>query len=166
MECERVLEFILEADPGTLENCLSEDGEHAGHVAGCTGCADAVRTVLAFHANLEQELAAVTPSTPIDRALREARAEADRRKASGHRGLWRGLVPLAAAASVAGLLAIRSGGIAPGGGPGEAYDRPVLLANAGREVEVTAPEGTSVAVFRTPNPDIVVYWFFEGGEGR
>jgi anti-sigma factor RsiW len=162
-----MLEIIADADPATLEDGLSGHGEHAGHLAGCQACTDAVRAVLAMQASLAEQLAAVRPSAPIDHALREARAEAERRRTAGRRRFWRGLVPLAAAASVAGLLAIRSVGISPDVLPGEAYERTVIMASAtGSEADVTAPEGTNVAVFRTPNPDIVVYWFYERGEGR
>jgi anti-sigma factor RsiW len=162
-----MLEIIAEADPTTLESGLSGNGEHAGHLAECQACADAVSAVLALHASLAEQLAAEKPSTPLDRALREAGAEAERRRTAGRRRLWRGFVPLAAAASVAGLLAIRSVGISPDGLPGEAYERPMIMASAtGPEADVTAPEGTNVAVFRTPNPDIVVYWFYERGEGK
>jgi hypothetical protein len=42
----------------------------------------------------------------------------------------------------------------------------IMASATGPETDVTAPEGTNVAVFRTPNPDIVVYWFYRGGEGR
>jgi hypothetical protein len=27
---------------------------------------------------------------------------------------------------------------------------------------VEAPEGTSVAVFETDNPELIVFWFYEG----
>lgn len=167
MECERMLEIIVEADPTALEDGLSGNGEHAGHLKACPGCADAARAVLALNASLVEELAAEKPSTPLDLALRAAAAEAERRRTAGRRRVWRGLLPLAAAASVAGLLAIRSVGISPDGLPEEAYERPMIMASAtGPESDVTAPEGTNVAVFRTPNPDIVVYWFYRGGEGR
>ena len=167
MDCERMLEIIAETDPATLEDGLSGSGEHAGHFKACPGCADAARAVLALHASLVEGLAAEKPSAPLDRALRAAAAEAERRRTAGNRRVWRGLVPLAAAASVVGLLAIRSFGISPVDLPGEAY-RPIeMTARAtGAEVDVSAPEGTNVAMFRTPNPDIVVYWFYRGGEGR
>jgi anti-sigma factor RsiW len=162
-----MLEIIVEADPETLEDGLSGNGEHAGHLKSCPGCADAARAVLALNASLVEGLAAEKPSTPLDRALRAAAAEAERRGTADRRRLWRGLVPLAAAASVAGLLAIRSVGISPDGLPGEAYQPIEMTARAtATEVGISAPEGTNVAMFRTPNPDIVVYWFYERGEGR
>ena len=162
-----MLEIIAEADPATLEDGLSGSGEHAGHLAECQACTDAVRAVLAMQASLAEQLAAVGPSAPLDRALQAAGAESTRRRTARHRRVWRGLVPLAAAASVAGLLAIRSVGISPVDLPGEAYQPIEMTAWATEtEVDVSAPEGTNVAVFRTPNPDIVVYWFYRGGEGR
>ena len=162
-----MLEIIVEADPATLEDGLSGSGEHAGHLKACPGCADAARAVLALNASLVEELAAEKPSVPLDRALLAAGAEAERRRTVSRRRVWRGLVPLAAAASVAGLLAIRSVGISPVDLPGEAYQPIEMTARAtGPEADVTALEGTNVAMFRTPNPDIVVYWFYRGGEGR
>ena len=162
-----MLEIIAEADPVTLEDGLSGSGEHAGHFKACPACGDAARAVLALNASLVEGLAAEKPSAPLDRALRAAAAEAERRRTVSRRRLWRGLVPLAAAASVAGLLAIRSVGISPVDLPGEAYQPIEMTAWATEtEVDVSAPEGTNVAVFRTPNPDIVVYWFYTGGEGR
>ncbi len=166
MDCERTLEMILEADPALLESNLSGAGDHAGHLAACPDCTAAARTAMELQATLREELAAAASSTPFDVAFQEAEAEAGRRRNAGRRPRWRGLVPLGAAAAVAGLLAIRSVWFVPGEDTEGMSYRPEVMASAAAGVEVTAPEGTSVAVFRTPNPDIVVYWFYEGGEGR
>ena len=167
MECDRTLEMSAVADPAMLEGALSGNGELAEHVVACPACADVARAVLAKQASLAEQLEAVGPSAPLDRALQAAGAEAERRRVAGRGRHWRRLAPLAAAATVAGLLAIRFVGISPDGGPGEAFDRTGIMANALQpDMDVTAPEGTNVAVFRTPNPDIVVYWFYEGGEAR
>ena len=167
MECDRTLEIIAVADPAALDGALSGNGEFSGHLAACPACAAAARAVLEQQALLTEQLAASRPSAPLDRALRAAGAEAERRRIAGRRRYWRGLAPLAAAATVAGLLAIRFIGIPTDGVPGEGSEPTEIMASAHRpDMDVTAPEGTNVAVFRTPNPDIVVYWFYEGGEAR
>lgn len=167
MECDRTLEIMAVADTAMLEGALSGSGELARHLAECPACADAARAVLEQQTSLAEQLAAVGPSAPLDRALQMAGAEAERRNNAGRRRYWRGLAPLAAAATVAGLLAIRFVGIPSDGVPGEGFEPTEIMVSALRpDMEVTAPEGTNVAVFRTPNPDIVVYWFYEGGEVR
>ncbi len=167
MDCELILEMILEADPAALEDALAGSGDHSEHLADCPDCAAAARAVLGVHATLQEEFATMRPVVPSEVAIRAAGVEAARRKEAGRRGWSRALVPLGAAAAVAGLLAIRSGWIAPGDGMEGSVFRPEVMANAGVPgAEVTAPEGTNVAVFRTPDPEIVVYWFYQGGEGR
>lgn len=166
MRCERVREIVLEADAKTLEQALSETGEigeMGEHLGACPACAGQVRAVLAMDRALAGELADATPALPLDEALESARAEAGRRKsAKRRRYVWRGLAPLAAAATIAGLLAVRGGGLTPGEAPDERSGRPVVAASsAAVDVDVTVPEGTNVAVFRTANPDIVVFWFYE-----
>ena len=168
MRCERVREIALEADPKTLEQALSGIGELAEHMGRCPACAERVRAVLVLNESLAAGLAGAAPAVPVDRALAMAGSDVARRRAVGRRrNMWRGLIPLAAAATVAGVLAVRSVVLEPGGTPGEMYaGQGVALSAVAPDVDVTAPAGTSVAVFRTPNPEIVVFWFYEGGEGR
>jgi anti-sigma factor RsiW len=133
------------------------------HLGACPECAEQVRAVLALNEALAGGLAAATPALPLDEALESARAEAGRRRsAKRRRHVWRALVPLAAAATIVGLLAVRSGGLIPGEAPDERSAVPVVAASsAAVDVDVTVPEGTNVAVFRTANPDIVVFWVYE-----
>jgi hypothetical protein len=62
------------------------------------------------------------------------------------------LVPLAAAAGLAGVLLVRRG---PQVVPGAARPPDVI-----HDVSVTAPPGRSLAVLHTDDPNIVVIWFF------
>jgi len=159
--------MIAVADPATLEGALSGNGAVSGHLTECPSCAAAARAVLEQQALLAEQLASVGPSATLDRALEAALEEAERRRIAGRRHSWRRLAPLAVAATVAGLLAIRFVGISPDTALRDGFETTEIMASALRpDVDVTAPEGTNVAVFRTPNPDIVVYWFYEGGEVR
>jgi hypothetical protein len=72
--------------------------------------------------------------------------------------VWRraGLVtPLALAAGIGALLLLGDGN----GRPASPSTAPVTGV-AVPALEVEAPAGSSVAVFRTDNPNIVVIWYF------
>jgi len=118
--------------------------------------------------SLHSQLSELHPAQPLEFAIKHALGEAARRRESGRRRLLgRSLVPLAAAATVAGVLAVRSSGPATDPESRTRFAAAAVHAASGAEsVDVTAPDGTNVAVFKTSNPNIVVFWFYEGGEGR
>lgn len=164
MNCDRVEELLLEADPALIDAGLEGVGEIGAHLGGCTACMRLAREVLDLNAELVRELANAAPLRPagdaVDEAVRCAQARGEFRRIRPGR---RTLVPLAVAATLAGVLALRA--VIPW--PQESAGPPVSTRTAEPvPVDVSAPEGMSVAVLSTRDPDIVVYWFYEGGEAR
>lgn len=154
MNCTEARDRLLEADLAKLKGEV--DTDLSLHVRDCAGCRAVAERLAAQERTLAVALDAVRPRMGVEEAL--ARAEAG--SASRGRVLtfplrkaW-GLVPLAAAAAVAGVLITSNGGQLPG--------EPIDVAAAHHAPVPTVEESTgrNVAVFETENPDIVVVWIF------
>lgn len=184
MTCEAALERILEADVEELSGDTSSP--LAGHLERCERCRALADVVLDGQAALAAFLEGVRPRTGIGEALervRDAEGAEDARGAGG-RGArsgrrWRrawSLVPLAAAAVVAGLLLVDRDG---GGGPvvvtpsetrvPDAFRRRPLSAHTlgrlgdgssamPRPPRVAARSQAGVALIPTSNPKVSVVW--------
>ena len=147
MNCQTARELLLTADSADLQG--RADGELSRHISSCGSCralaAELVGAMDQLRRNLE------TPEVSDIRSVRGALLAAERRR--GRARLLGRVVPLAAAAGLAGLLLVRRG---PQVIPGPARAPHVI-----HDVSVTAPPGRSLAVLHTPDPNIVVIWFFE-----
>jgi anti-sigma factor RsiW len=147
MNCHTAHVAILTADPAELSGDRST--ELSGHLAGCATCRSRAAVVLAAQRELGRVLHA-DPARPAS-AVRRLVAVADRRRALARRVAR--LVPLAAAAGVAGLLLLR---------------RPPVPADLGRPpapprqgLSVSAPPGRNVVVLNSDTAKIVVVWFYQ-----
>lgn len=181
MTCETALERILDADPEELSGETSSPlGEHLWTCARCRTLAD---EVLEGQAALAAVLEAVRPRTDVEKPLEAIRApaggEAERersaRRRGGRRWAWR-VLPVAAAAVLAGLLLLDAGGdggpavVTPAeSGAAGAFRRQSVASHAsGRpavrsaaisrppRVGVSRPHG--VTIIQTSNPKISVVW--------
>lgn len=190
MTCEAALERILEADVEELSGDTSSP--LAGHLERCERCRALADEVLDGQAALAAFLEGVRPRTGIGEALERVRGAvgaedgrgAEDERGAGGRGArsgrrWRrawSLVPLAAAAVVAGLLLVDRDG---GGGPvvvtpsetraPDAFRRRPLSAHtlgrlAGgssampRPPRVAARSQAGVTLIPTSNPKVSVVW--------
>ena len=155
MSCSAILDQMLEADLHVLEG--EGESELAHHVRSCERCRSTARRILEQEQAMAAELETLAPTTPVARALENAKviADATRRR----RAAWRTVLPLAAAAGLVGIVLVQSG-------PRDIVDTvPVNRASAPVGVDVVAPVGHNVAVFKVVDrPDIVVVWFFKSGD--
>lgn len=157
MTCAEAIEALLEAETKTLEG--RGDEPLARHMRECPSCAERARTILQGEAALVQALDARLRELDLEQIL-------DRAGTAGtgqhtllppHRLHWslsrqgRTLLPLAAAAAMAALFLTREPSL-----PGPVYSPPP--ATTGLDVQV--PEGRSVAVLETNNPEVTVLWLF------
>jgi hypothetical protein len=140
--CDAARERLLEADLRTL------DIELQAHLDGCLDCRALADHLREAERRLAGEVARLTPPTDSGVAVRRSGAEA-RRRAGRRRGA--AIATLAAAAGLAAVILSTRQPALPGGVPAVAA-RPPLA--------VTAPPGRNVAVLKTDNPDVVVFWFF------
>lgn len=165
MNCELVLQRLLEEAPQAIDDGLRGNGQFSEHLAACPSCARQARMIVALNASLRDDLEGMTQEGSTSDAIRRAIEESKRRTPRRRRAWW-GLVPLTAAAAIAGVLAVSDVGRRGVGIPGQQTVTARSLMGKASHVAVTAPIGTSVAVFETANPDIVVYWFYEEGTGN
>lgn len=142
MNCAAARELLLEADLRALS------GELHAHLDGCLECRALVEHLRVAERELARRLAAVTPRTDAATAVQQAAAKA-RRRARRRRGA--AIVTLAAAAGLGAVVVSTRQSPLPG-------SVPAMLAPA--RLSVTAPPGRNVAVLKTDNPDVVVFWFF------
>jgi predicted anti-sigma-YlaC factor YlaD len=142
MTCDAARELLLEADLRALT------GELRAHIDECAECRALAEQLRDAERRLARDIAAsVSPTDPAT-AVRRAGVEA-RRRARRRRGA--GIVTLAAAAGLAAILVV----------PGRRGPRGIVpIAETRAPLTVTAPPGRNVAVLRTDNPDVVVFWFF------
>lgn len=145
MNCQTARSLLLTVESADLEGRGDTDLSH--HLRSCAHCralASEIRQALGeLHHALDMEAAGVQP---VRQAIRHAQHRRTRARLLGR------LVPLAAAAGLAGLLFVRRGPPAvpiPLRAPAEIHD-----------VSATAPPGHSLAVLHTDDPNIVVIWFF------
>ncbi len=144
MTCAEAREALLEADLSVLRG--AGDTPLALHLRDCASCLQAAQFVLQEEALLARGLIEATPPLdlgPIQRAMP--------RKPWYRRSASLPLLPLAAAAALAGLLLSREPDL-----PGTPYSP--STSSSGPDVVV--PEGTTAAVIETANPDITVVWLF------
>ena len=143
MNCRAALDLMLETEPADLAG--KTDSELSRHIQGCAPCRAGAQRILEAEGSLREALAAAAPRRTAAEAVQLA---GQRQKRT--RRLWP-LVPLAAAAGLAGLILTRRH-------PIELV--PPASPTPSARIAVTAPPGRSVAVLQTDNPDVVVIWFF------
>lgn len=145
MNCRTARSLLLTAEPADLEG--RGDTDLSQHLRSCTHCQGLASEILQAMGELRHALEVEAAGV---HAARQAILIAQRRRTRGR--LFGRLVPLAAAAGLAGLLLVRRGPqIVPGAVPAPA---------ALHDVSVTAPPGRNLAVLHTDDPNIVVIWFF------
>jgi predicted anti-sigma-YlaC factor YlaD len=154
MNCTEARDRLLEADLAEIQG--EADTDLSLHLLGCAACRAVAERLSAEERSLAAALDAVRPRLGVEEALTRAEAESASRRGVltlPLRKAW-SLVPLAAAAAVAGILVTGNGGQLPG--------EPIDVAAVSETPVPTVVESTgqSVAVFETENPDIVVVWTF------
>ena len=148
MNCETALDRLLEADRVELEG--QGDSPLALHVRDCEACRHAADQILASQLLLHEALATFQPSANA------APSQAPSALAWRRPLVWRGVIPLAAAASLAVFLLTRD----------VTEEASVTVSPTAPEqtvasVVVTPPANRSIGVFETSNPKITVVWFFD-----
>ena len=149
MTCATARTLLLTADPGELAGATGSD--LALHIATCASCAARAALLLESQTELVRRLK-VEPPHDAPEVVRSAIAAARRRAAVRRRG-W--TVPLAAAAGIAGLIGIHSGGRTP-----FPAAQPVAPRAPGGFSVIASP-GRSVAVLHTDNPNVVIIWYLK-----
>lgn len=172
MRCQEAGELLLEAEPAELGGL--GDSPLAEHLRGCVRCAAVGVGLLEGERVLGEVLAGGWGAGAMGgreamRGVEAALAEFESRVGEGvaddvggrllHRR-WRRVaavgVPLAAAASLALMLAPWRGGTG-----GEALPLPVMkLAERTPAADVVVPAGRDAVLFRTSNPKITVVWIY------
>lgn len=156
MNCQEASQGILQANLPELEGV--GESSLAAHIRRCDRCRAAAQAIVEDHTLLPQVLHAVVPEPDLDGILdrhlaeKKAISEGAQTRAATHFkrvGLY--LLPLAAAATLAGLFFGGNPSL-----PGEPYTVPQPAQGLGLEVA----DGRDVAVLATDNPDITVLWFF------
>ena len=145
MNCRTARSLLLTAEPADLEG--RGDTDLSQHLRSCAHCRALASEIRQAMGQLDQALDVEAAGVQLVRqAIRSAQRRRTRARLLGR------LVPLAAAAGLAGLLFVRRGPPAvpvPLGAPPAIHD-----------VSATAPPGHSLAVLHTDDPNIVVIWFF------
>ena len=157
MICTDAQARLLEADLPVLRG--EGDDPLAHHLRSCSRCQGIAATILEGEAGLAESLALVLPPLDLDEILERAEAPekgkvvpiTSRRPRWTRSGAGFTLIPLAAAAALTALFLGRTPNL-----PGPEYTPE--LGRPGLNVEV--PEGQSVAVLETSNPEITVLWLF------
>ena len=125
------------------------------HLRTCPSCREAAERVLAAQDRLAAGLAALVPARSLEEAAVMAVRESARRRSRLRRVSW-----TAAAAAMAGVLALRvlgfGGGVVP-----EPIEVTVSPAGSRLMQEVEAMLDESVLVLETENEDVVVFWFYQ-----
>jgi anti-sigma factor RsiW len=143
MNCQEARELLLVADSAEL---VPAEGSPLGvHLRECAECRGRAATIQATEAALRERLATALPRRGVQEARRRSAGRAVRARR------LRLFVPLAAAAGIVAVVLGWPRALPPGPGVMPAPRAPF---------SVTAPPGRSVAVVRTDNPDVVVFWFF------
>jgi len=145
MNCRTARSLLLTAEVADLEG--SGASELSQHLLICASCRELAAELLQAMGDLRRELEVEDAGIqPGRRAVHDAQSRRARARLLGR------VVPLAAAAALAGLVLVRRGPqVAPDAAPAPA---------AIHDVSVTAPLGRSLAVLHTDDPNIVVIWFF------
>jgi len=140
--CAAARELLLEADLRAMDPALQ------AHLDACLECRTLAEHLRAAERELSRGLAAMTSRTDAGVAVRRAAAEARRRT---RRRRAAAIATLAAAAGLSAVVLATRQPTLPGSAP-------AVLAPA--HLSVIAPPGRNVAVLKTDNPDVVVFWFF------
>jgi hypothetical protein len=155
MNCTEARTGLLEAERSTLE---AQDGSPlAHHIAGCPECKARAQAILQGESLLATHLGQGVVLPDLDGIIDAAQVADDglplhsrwRQRVSWKRGA--ALLPLAAAAVLVTVFLRQVPSL-----PGPEYTPQALSPGLGVEV----PEGQSVAVLATTNPDITVLWHF------
>lgn len=150
MTCDEAYQRMLEADPEELQGEM--DSPVSLHLRSCGRCRAVADRILRDEENLRGMLSAVRSRIPPEDASKRAAWEARLRH---RRRVWYGLAPVAAAAGLAGIVLMSSGGPAPG-----SFGDAVVVPPKAPPPIVEAAPGQRVAVIETDNPHIVVVWSF------
>lgn len=156
MKCCEAREGILEADPAVLIG--GADGPLPQHLQTCSRCRVVAEAVVTDLRDLGLALGASVADPDLDAVLEyrtisspvASGQESPKPKTTAH--WWRWFpIPVAAAAAALALL-----------GPGEPPVPGGVAASqeTAQGLGLEVPEGTSIAVLETSNPDITVLWFF------
>jgi anti-sigma factor RsiW len=148
MNCQTARNLLLTAEVAELQG--RGDSELSRHLGSCGRCRALAAELVGTLGELRRELQA--PEDSDIRSVRRAVLSAQRRRARAR--LLGRVVPLAAAAGLAGLLLARRGP-PPGVRPAAVQEETLV-----HDVTVTAPPGRNLAVWHTDDPNIVVVWFF------
>lgn len=157
MICTDALARLLEADLPVLRG--EGDDPLALHIRSCSRCQETAAVILDGEAGLAQSLAAVLPPLELEEILERADALegeevvpiARRRPRWTRSGAGFTLIPLAAAAALTAIFFGRTPNL-----PGPEY----TPETGGLGLNVEVPQGQSVAVLETSNPEITVLWLF------
>jgi hypothetical protein len=156
MKCFEARLALLEEDLRTL--MAEGDGPLAEHLRGCSDCQARAEVILRGEALLATELEKGVPQTDLARIIEIAGRREEgiipfpaRAAKWATRGPRVAILPVAAAAAVAILFLSR-----PPSLPGPEFTPEPVSHGLG----VEAPEGHSMAVLETGNPDIKVVWLF------
>jgi anti-sigma factor RsiW len=145
MNCRTARTLLLTAEPADLAG--RGDTDLSQHLRSCAHCRALATEILEAMGELDHALEVEAAGVqPVRQAIRHAQHRRTRAR------LLRRLVPLAAAAGLAGLLLVRRGP--------PAVPIPLRAPAAIHDVSATAPPGHSLAVLHTDDPNIVVIWFF------
>jgi hypothetical protein len=155
MNCVAAIDRMLEAGPQDLTG--EGDSELASHLAACDRCRTIAEQFVAGQLGLARELEAQTPRLPAGDALRIAERKAS--AISRRNAAWQIGAPLAAAASLTALVLLNDDN------NGAEVFVQARVPEPLPGLEVTAPPGKDVAVFKvTDRPDVVVVWFLDAGD--
>ena len=157
MICSEAQAALLEADLPVMRG--EGDAPLAVHIRSCSRCRMMASVILDGEAGLARSLASALPPLDLDEILERAKDTKDTevlsippsRPLRARWGIAKTLVPLAAAAALTALFLGR-----PPSLPGPVY----TPATAGVGLEVEVPQGRSIAVLETNNPEITVLWVF------
>ena len=159
MICAACRDRLLEAGRADIGHALAGgSGPCAAHLAECSECRDLAQRIVEMEEGLAAGMTSIQPGgRAVEAASAAIRESVRRRSRDRRRWGW-----LAAAAAVAGLVAIRTVDLRFEPPEQEVASLAPASASAavGPEVEPLGDE--SVAVFTTDNPDIVVFWFYQG----
>jgi anti-sigma factor RsiW len=145
MNCRTARSLLLTAELADLEG--RGDSDLSQHLRSCAPCRALAEEILRAMGELRHALDVDDGGVqPARRAIPLAQHRRTRARLLGR------LVPLAAAAGLAGLLLVRRGP--------PAVPIPLRAPAAIHDVSATAPPGYSLAVLHTDDPNIVVIWFF------
>ncbi len=156
MNCHQGSKRILEADLHELEGV--GESPLAVHIRGCPKCRAMAQAIVEEHRLLAQGMKDGVSGPDLGLLVDDFLAEekgalngGDSKAPSPFRRFGPYLIPLAAAATLAGLFF--------GGNPSLPGD-PYLLPERVEGLDLEVADGRDVAVLATDNPDITVLWFF------